>query len=183
MKNQQGNINYIEGLKIVREMNVSGGVANVFGYGGGGADIGTHGGSVGNVDSYPTAGDARNVFGSDVSKTDSKKKKKRKKKKGKSESKIHIYRRTFVEAMSESTESQHTLNCLLYTENEQYLKVISDILEKLSIAHKQDENAVLFEGTDGFLNHVIDYMCEVFTLEPFEQGEIVSFIGEMDVSS
>lgn len=163
---------------MIKEMNVAGGPGNTFGYGGAGGSIGTHGGSVGNdADAWKntyTNVPIHYLHGDGKKKTKKKKKGDKKEKGG-----MHVYRRAFAETMSESLESDHTLNCLLYTENNDYLTVMVDILEKLSITHEKDEHSVLFEGADAFLNTVVTHMSKVLTTEPFEQGEIVSFIGEM----
>lgn len=171
-------MNYKTGLRTIHEMNVAGGAGGMFGAGG------TFGGSVGNVDSY-APGDARvpKVLGAGGNDPYEYVKKGKKNKKGK-KSKMPIYRRTFAEMLTtESHDEDYVLNCLLYTENVDYQQVIKDLLEKLNILYNLDDNSIILEGTDLYLQNLLEKIQQLITLEPFDNGEILALIGEMDVSS
>ena len=168
---------YKDGLRNLREMNVAGGPGGMFGYGGAGGGIGAHGGAVGNTDFY-APGDSRvpKILGMGTTKSSGKKGKK-----GKKNSKIPVYRRAFIETMAvESVEKDYTLNCMLYTEVEDYQQVIGDLLETHNIPYATDENCVILEGTDDYIQSVLSKIQGIITTEPFENGDIVALVGEMD---
>lgn len=168
-------MNYKNGLRAIQEMNVAGGAGCMFGAGG------NSGGNVGNIDSY-APGDARvpkvlGAGGSDPYEYVNKKGKKKNKK----SSKVPIYRRTFAEALTtESVDTEYILNMLLYTENINYQQVIAELIEKYNITYGTDDNCVIFEGTDAYLQGLLEYIQSVITSEPFENGEVVALIGEME---
>ncbi len=167
---------YKDGLKSMNEMNVAGGPGGMFGYGGGGSNIGSYGGSVGNVDFY-APGDARipKILGLGTTKSSSKKGKKKKQKNS-----IPMYRRAFAEAITtESTEPDFVLNCLLYTERNDYQQIIKDTLEHFNIPYILDESNIILEGTDEYLQTVLEKIQGVITPEPFENEEVIALIGEM----
>ena len=167
---------YKDGLKTIKEMNVAGGPGGMFGYGGGGADIGSYGGSVGNADFY-APGDARipKILGMGTTKSSSKKGKKKKRK-----GSIPIYRRAFTETIAlESAESDFILNCLLYTERSDYQQIIKDTLDHFNIPYILDESNIILEGTDEYLQTVLEKIQGVITPEPFENEEVIALIGEM----
>lgn len=166
---------YKDGLRTIREMNVAGGPGGMFGYAGGGAGIGQQGGNVGNVDFY-APGDARipSILGMG----------KQKGKKGKkNKNKIPIYRRTFAEALAtESLETPYTLNCVLYTESVDYQKLMADLLERLQIPFETEDKMIMLEGNDEWIQSILNKIQGVTTAEPFENGDIMALIGEMDVT-
>lgn len=165
---------YKDGLHFVRENTVCGGV---FAYGGPQAQVGVHGGDVGNSDWY-APGDARNLWGMGPAK------KGKKSKKDKKNKKFPLYRRKFVETLTtESADEDYILNCLIYTEVYDYQKVILDILEKYDIPHSTDVNCVLIEGTDDYLQTVLEKMQSIISIDPFEDGGVVVLMGEMDTVS
>lgn len=169
---------YKDGLKMIKEMNVAGGPGNMFGYGGGGADIGCHGGSVGNEDFY-AKGMALNLFDSHINA----KKEKSKKKKGKSKKTIPMYRRAFIETIAqESTEPNFILNCMLYTEHNDYQQIIKDMFNHFNIPYILGESYIIFEGTDEYLQSILEKIQNIITPEPFENEEIIALIGEMDTT-
>jgi hypothetical protein len=169
-------MNYKNGLKQIREMSIAGGPSGIFGAGG------SYGGSVGNVDSY-APGDARipKVIGAGGNDPYEFVNKGKKGKKGKKQSKFPLYRRTFAEALTtESTDTELVLNCLVYTKNPEYQQIISDLVERYNIPFKSDEDCVIFEGSDSYLQQILEQIQGVTSEDPFLNGEIVSFIGEMD---
>ena len=171
-------MNYKQGLQMVREMNVAGGVGGMFGAGG------NQGGNVGNVDSY-APGDARipKVIGAGGNDPYEFVKKGKKGKKGKKD-KIPIYRRTFAEMLTTeaSEEQDYALNCVIYTENVEYTKVIRDIMERYEINHTIDDNCVIVEGTDNRIQTILQCITNIISEEVFDSGEVISLIGEMDLS-
>lgn len=171
-------MNYKEGLKIMREMNVAGGAGGMFGAGG------NQGGNVGNVDSY-APGDARvpKVLGSGGNDPYEYVNKGKKKKKGKKD-KIPIYRRTFAETLTtESDENDDCiLNCVIYTEDQSYKQVVIDIMKAHKINHLIDESCVVIEGTDAYIQSVLERIRGVITEDVFDSGDILALVGEMDLS-
>lgn len=159
---------YKDGLRFIREMNV---VSDVFG---GASTIGQHGGSVGN-DPDAWKNSYTNVPISYLH-GDGKKKKSKKKK-------IPLYRRKFIESLTtESQEPEYILNCLLYTEVLDYHQLVLDLLEKYNIPFAKDENGIIIEGTDDQIRHILEKIQYITTSEPFENGDIIALLGEMDVS-
>jgi hypothetical protein len=177
-------MNYKKGLQMVKEMNVAGGPGGMFGYGG--MTVGGHGGDVGNSDFY-APGDTRipKVLGAGGNDPYEFVKKGKKGKKGK-KNKMPLYRRTFVEMMTtESTsekEDDLVLNCAIYTQVPEYQQIISDLFESQKILFLVDEDCVILEGSDQYIQTVLEKIQGVLTEEPFEDGEIVALMGEMDVS-
>lgn len=164
-------MNYKKGLKIVRETTLASG--GTFGTASG---IGQHGGSVGNDDFY-ARGNSMNLFGwGDKGK---------KKKKGK---KFPLYRRAFVELMGvhEGVDSEGSdstlLGCTVISEDVQYLDILKQMLENRGIHYIMDlENMLIFQEDDETIQTVVGQLMDVITEEPFERGNIVALIGEMDV--
>lgn len=172
-------INYKKGLKMLRESNFS---SDVFGDG----SIGTFGGAVGN-DARAYGGKGGYVLPATYlhPREDGKKqgKSKSKKKDGRLY-KMPLYRRKFIETMNESVQHEpESLNCLIYTEHHDYQQVISDVLHKYDINYKSEENAVIIEGSDEYIQNVIEKIQGILTEEPFEQNEVIALIGEMDNDS
>jgi hypothetical protein len=156
---------------MIREMNVAGGV---FGYGGAGGDIGTFGGAVGNTDFY-APGDTRipKILGA------AKKSRKCKKK----SQKIPMYRRAFIESITEEADNtDYTLNCLIYSENVQYQQIIKDMLNTFEMPFISDAGCVIIESNDTGIQGILEKIRSLVTDVPFETGEIVALVGEMDVS-
>lgn len=165
---------YKDGLKQIREMNVAGGIGGVFSYGGGGADIGTHGGAVGNDDWY-ARGNAMNLWGMPV---------KKKGKKGKKSKKFPLYRRTFVETLTtESVDNDLILNCILFTKVPDYQQVIQDLLEKYNIPHVIDENCFILEGTDDYLQNILNKIKSIITEDVFNKEDVIALLGEMNIDA
>lgn len=166
-------MNYKEGLNTIREMNVAGGAGGMFGSG----DIGTFGGAVGNSDFY-APGDARvpKILGLGSTKAPGKKGKKGKK------SKIPFYRRAFVETLTtESTNDEYILlSCTLHTEVSDYKQIICDLLEKLKTPYTSEENDVIIEGSDRYIQSVLEKIQNIVTVDPFENGDIIALIGESE---
>jgi hypothetical protein len=165
-------MNYKDSLQAIREMNVAGGAGGMFGAGG----AGTFGGAVGNVDSY-APGDARvpKILGLGDTRAPGKKGKKGKK------TKVPMYRRAFIEALTtESIETPIQLKCLIYTDSLEYQQVITDLCENYNIAYESEPECVILEGTDDYLQNILTKIQGVVTVEPFENGEIVALVGEMD---
>ncbi len=172
-------MNYIKGLKMMREMNVAGGPGNMFGYGGAGGDFGTHGGAVGNSDFY-AAGDARipKILG--VGTTDNDNKRKKGKKGKKKSKKIPVYRRKFIESLELDDSENLILDCIVYSKTPQYVSLISDILQSIGVKYSKHEDHLSFSGKDGNIQQIIEKVNSIITFEPFEQGEVVVLVGEMD---
>ena len=173
-------MNYKKGLQIIKEMNVAGGPGGMFGYGGNAP--GDHGGDVGNSDFY-ASGDARvpkilGVGGNDPYKYVRKDKKNKKRK----NTKMPIYRRTFVETMTSESVNDN-IDFILYTENTEYGQIIKDLLESHNITFSGDNKYIIIEGTDNCIQTVLEKIQNILTSDPFENGEIVALIGEMDINS
>lgn len=164
-------MNYKEGLKKINEMNIC---SDVMSYGPTPASVGTHGGDVDNSDWY-APGDARNLWG-----VPSKKNKKGKNKKNKQN--FLLYRRAFAETMSEDVNADGVvLGCILYTEDVEYQRIIEDVIEKLKIPYSSDLNCVLIEGSDEYIQGVIQSIKGIITEDPFESGAVCALIAEMDL--
>ncbi len=175
-------MNYKTGLRIVRENMMAGGEAGVFGAGG------TSAGGLYNSDSY-APGDARvpKVLGmgnndpyENVGK--GKKGKKNKKDRNKLQSKIPIYRRTFVETLATESVENFNLRCIIYSEVPEYQQVISDVLEKYAVTYNCGENSVIIEGSDEYIQSVLTMITDVLSEDVFSTGEVVALLGEMDIS-
>lgn len=185
-------MNYKTGLRKINEMNTAGGPGGMFAYGGGGGDIGTYGGAVGNNDFY-AAGDARipvSIYGGKVltrAGTTGSGKKHKKGKKGKKTSSKKTKKPSFKEAFKAEVsvgadDMDYTLACMIYSKNEEYHGLITDLLEQQGIFYNAGEDTVIVEGTDEHLQNILAHIEGVITPEPFETGAVVAFIGEMDVS-
>jgi hypothetical protein len=192
MKSQPSKMNYKTGLRKINEMNVAGGPGGMFAYGGGGGDIGTYGGAVGNNDFY-AAGDARiptSIYGGKVltrAGTTGNGEKRKKRKKGKKASSKKTKKSSFKEAFKAEVsvgvdDMDYTLACMIYSQNEEYHSLITDLLEQQGIFYNASEDAIIIEGTDEHLQNVLAHVEGLVTPEPFETGAIVAFIGEMDVT-
>ena len=180
-------MDYKKGLSMVREMNVAGGPGSMFGYGGN--TIGQHGGDVGNSDSY-APGDARipkilGAVGNDpyeYAKTCKKDKRGKKGKKSKKNT-IPLYRRTFMEALSsESCDDELLLNCVIYTTFSNYQRVITDVLDAYNVTYEINENSIMLKGSDGYIQSILTNIRGILTEEPFNTGEILALMCEMDNS-
>jgi hypothetical protein len=174
-------MNYIEALKIIKEMNLAG---TVLGYGDN--TIGQHGGSVGN-DPNAWVNDYINtpidyLHGTGEGK--GKKTNKKKRNAGKKPNRIHVYKRNFVESLMEN-ESEYMdgvyLTCTVFTENINYKQIICDIIKKNNIHYEISEKCVLFGNTDKNIQCVLETMQTILTEEPFICGEIIALIGELDI--
>lgn len=178
-------MNYKIGLEMMKEMNTAGGPGGRFGYGG--SSVGNHGGDVGNSDFY-APGDARvpkvlGAGGNDPYEYVKKGKKRKGKKTKKNESTIPLYRRTFIETLAtESTEEDYKLNCVIYTENQEYKQLITDILESQKIKYTIEDDCTILEGSDNYLQTVLEKIQKITTDEPFNTGDIIAMLGEMDES-
>lgn len=159
-------------------MNVAGAV---LGYGGDNT-IGQHGGSVGNdpnawVNDYINAPiDYLHGDGTTKSKKKGKKKKK--------QNKMHIYKRNFVESlMSEEVEDIRDIDlvCTIFTENKDYEQIICDVIKKSNSPFEVSEECIFFKNTDKNIQSVLESMQTVLTEEPFENGDIIALIGELDI--
>ena len=166
-------MNYKKGLRLVREMNVAGGPGGAMGYGGANT-IGQHGGAVGN-DADAWKNSYTNVPIEYLHGNGKKDKKGRKK--------IPKYRRKFAEMMTkESCDTELILNGVLFTEVSEYKQVTIDMLENLKIPYVLDSGCVIIEGTDEFIQDVVNRLQGIITPEPFEDGHIAMFVCEMDIS-
>ncbi len=175
-------MNYKTGLRIVRENMMAGGATGIFGAGG------TSPGGLYNSDSY-APGDARipKVIGAgdndpyeNVDK--GKKGKKNKKDRKKLQSKIPIYRRTFVEMLATESVEDCNLGCIIYSEVPEYQQVISDVLEKYAVSYDCDDNSIVFEGSDIYIQFVLEMITNTLSEEVFKTGDVVALLGEMDIS-
>lgn len=153
-------MNYIQGLQqILNEMSTSYG-----GVWGSSVDIGTHGGAFQAGDWY-APGDARNVFGLN---TTGKKKRKHKK------SKIHLYRRAFMESKEE--EYKEPLDCIIRV-NEAYLDYVSRVLTNDNIPFTVVDDVICLKDTDEALQIILAKLRSTITEDVFDNNVLV-LIGE-----
>jgi uncharacterized protein YqgV (UPF0045/DUF77 family) len=176
-------MNYKLGLDMVKEMNTAGGPGGLFSYGGN--STGGHGGDVGNSDFY-APGDTRipkiiGMRGNDPYEFIKKSKQKNNKNKKSKKNKIPIYRRTFIETLTSESTNEYNLNCVIYTSVPKYRQLITDILESHKINYEIEEDCTILEGTDNYLQTVLEKIQKITTADPFNNGDIVAMLGEMDM--
>jgi hypothetical protein len=173
-------MNYKTGLRKIHEMNVAGGAGGMFGAGG------NQGGNVGNVDSY-APGDARvpKVIGAGGNDPYEYVNKKGKKKKSGKKDKIPVYRRTFSEMLTTEAydDTEYLLNCVIYSKDINNKKIIQDIMERYGVTHIVDDDCVILEGSDEYIQQALNHVTELISEDEFTNGNIIALIGEMDITS
>ena len=168
-------MNYKNGLKkVLKETTLAAG-GGTFGTA---ADIGNQGGNVGNVDFY-APGDARIPFAFGAQKT-RKRKKKKKKSKNEQLEYPHMYRRTFIETLTEEKET--ILDGVICCSSNEHRDLAIKILDEQYIQFAIEDDNLFIEGTDKEIQGAIDHLYDVIGEQNFTK-HYYCLLGEFDYSA
>jgi hypothetical protein len=159
-------MNYLEGLRIIKETTTSyGGV-----WGSSNVGIGTHGGDFGNGDWY-AKGNAQNPLGLDITKVSKKGKKGKKKKK---KTKVLMYRRSFLE--SAMIPEELLLDCFIYV-TPKYREIVERVCKNNEVTASTVSGSLHLTTEDSKIRGIMDDLYSLLGEEIFTEN-ILSLIGE-----